>query len=99
MKVSDFDFDLPGELVATHPLERRDASRMLVVGMEAENSCRSHSPPAGESEQSEGGGYKEVPNCFIPPTGPQTRAPTPPQGGSGNFFFKIGVVKGHILVS
>ncbi len=31
MKLSDFDFDLPNELIASHPLARRDASRMLVV--------------------------------------------------------------------
>jgi S-adenosylmethionine:tRNA ribosyltransferase-isomerase len=31
MKVSDFDFELPNELIAQYPLENRDASRMLVV--------------------------------------------------------------------
>ncbi len=32
MKLSDFDFDLPVELIAQHPVEPRDASRLLEVG-------------------------------------------------------------------
>src|ERR671938_51898 len=31
MRISDFDYELPEELIAQHPLGRRDASRMLVV--------------------------------------------------------------------
>ena len=31
MKTSDFDYELPQELIAQHPAEPRDASRMLVV--------------------------------------------------------------------
>lgn len=31
MKTSDFDFELPERLIAQHPLEQRDASRLLVL--------------------------------------------------------------------
>ena len=31
MRLSDFDFDLPRELIADHPARPRDASRLLVV--------------------------------------------------------------------
>ena len=32
MKVSDFDFELPRELIATHPAEPREAARLLEIG-------------------------------------------------------------------
>ena len=31
LTLSDFDFELPAELIASHPLPQRDASRMLLV--------------------------------------------------------------------
>jgi len=36
MKIADFDYELPADLIAQTPLEQRDASRMLVVEREAE---------------------------------------------------------------
>jgi S-adenosylmethionine:tRNA ribosyltransferase-isomerase len=32
VRLSDFDFELPGELIAQHPAEPRDAARLLEVG-------------------------------------------------------------------
>ena len=34
MKVSDFDYYLPEELIAQHPAEKRDASRLMVLHMD-----------------------------------------------------------------
>lgn len=34
MKIADFDYELPAELIAQTPLEQRDASRMLVLDRE-----------------------------------------------------------------
>ena len=34
MKLSEFDFELPEELIAKHPVENRDESRMMVVNRE-----------------------------------------------------------------
>ena len=31
MKTSDFDYELPTELIAQHPAEKRDHSRLLVM--------------------------------------------------------------------
>jgi len=35
LRVSDFDYDLPTELIAQHPLPRRDDSRMMIVDRKA----------------------------------------------------------------
>jgi len=32
MLISDFDYELPDELIAQNPLEKRENSRMLIVG-------------------------------------------------------------------
>jgi S-adenosylmethionine:tRNA ribosyltransferase-isomerase len=42
MHLSEFDYDLPEELIAQHPLERRDASRMMVVNREKQTSLESN---------------------------------------------------------
>jgi len=36
MKITDFDYELPVELIAQAPLEERDASRMLVLNRREE---------------------------------------------------------------
>jgi S-adenosylmethionine:tRNA ribosyltransferase-isomerase len=36
MKIADFDYELPAELIAQTPLEQRDASRMLVLNRRGE---------------------------------------------------------------
>ena len=36
MRLSDFDYALPEELIAQHPLEKRDASRMLILDRETQ---------------------------------------------------------------
>jgi S-adenosylmethionine:tRNA ribosyltransferase-isomerase len=37
MQLSDFDYELPEELIAQEPLQERDASRMLVVNRESQS--------------------------------------------------------------
>lgn len=53
MHISEFDYELPEELIAQHPLGRRDASRMLVVNR-AEGSRRDGSFSEFPSELREG---------------------------------------------
>lgn len=42
MKTTDFDFNLPEELIAQHPLENRDTSRLLVVDKTNETLSHKH---------------------------------------------------------
>jgi S-adenosylmethionine:tRNA ribosyltransferase-isomerase len=42
MKTSDFDFHLPPELIAQHPLEKRSASRLLVLDRQAQSLTHQH---------------------------------------------------------
>lgn len=42
MKTSDFSFDLPEHLIAQHPLEKRDASRLLVVNRQDSSITHRH---------------------------------------------------------
>ena len=39
MKLSDFDYHLPKELIAQTPLEPRDSSRLMVLGKNIEHRC------------------------------------------------------------
>jgi len=42
MKVSDFDYDLPGGLIAQAPLEKRDSSRLMVLAEDGTHHKRFH---------------------------------------------------------
>lgn len=42
MKTSDFDFHLPPELIAQHPLEQRSASRLLVLDRQQQSLSHQH---------------------------------------------------------
>lgn len=42
MKLSDFDFDLPEELIAQHPMQQRDTSRLMVVNRQDESITHRH---------------------------------------------------------
>lgn len=44
MKVSEFDFDLPADRIAQHPIRPRDAARMLLVRDDVEDSCIANLP-------------------------------------------------------
>ena len=42
MKVSDFNYELPKELIAQHPLEKRDESRLMVLNREKKEIEHKH---------------------------------------------------------
>lgn len=42
LRTADFDYDLPVELIAQSPLEKRDASRLLVIDRETDRMTHSH---------------------------------------------------------
>ena len=42
MQISDFDYELPEELIAQHPLPERDASRMLIANRSSQSWRDSH---------------------------------------------------------
>lgn len=48
MKVADFDYDLPQELIAQDPLEPRDASRLLIMARQGGGLRHSHFYRLGE---------------------------------------------------
>src|SRR5215213_348940 len=54
MKIADFDYELPGELIAQTPLEERDVSRMLVLdcgkGTWADSSFREFTSYLGKND-------------------------------------------------
>lgn len=48
LKISDFDYDLPSELIAQTPIEPRDASRLLVVERASGKIAHRHFSDIGE---------------------------------------------------
>ncbi len=48
LKISDFDYDLPQELIAQTPIEPRDASRLLVVNRASQTFAHRHFRDIGD---------------------------------------------------
>lgn len=55
MHISDFDYELPAELIAQRPLERRDQSRMLVLNRVEEREIDEASAEAINAAREKGG--------------------------------------------